>query len=110
MTNAQALRHQLRAAGFCSIPLYGKEPPTVKNNNKRKPMNGWQTLQEVTPEMINMWSKVWPDSDNTGVLTFNMPTLDADILNEGAARAIEDYVRERFEERGYILVRIGKPP
>src|SRR5262249_9345626 len=59
---------------------------------------------------INMWSKVWPDSDNTGVLTFNMPTLDADILNEGAARAIEDYVRERFEERGYILVRIGKPP
>jgi hypothetical protein len=53
---------------------------------------------------------MWPDSINTGVLTFDMPTLDADILNEEAARAIEDHVRERFEERGYILVRIGKPP
>jgi hypothetical protein len=39
-----------------------------------------------------------------------MPVLDLDILNEEAARALEDHVRERFEERGYILVRIGKPP
>jgi hypothetical protein len=110
MTNAQALRHQLRDAGYCSIPLFGKEPPIYGKNNKRKGLAGWQQLQDVTAEMIDMWSKTWPDSENTGVLTFNMPTLDLDILNEEAARAAEDHVRERFEERGYILVRIGKPP
>ena len=39
-----------------------------------------------------------------------MPTLDLDILNEDAARAIEELTRERYEERGRILVRIGKVP
>ena len=39
-----------------------------------------------------------------------MPTLDLDILNEEAARACEDHVREQYEEKGPILVRIGKPP
>src|SRR6516162_4098655 len=113
MTNAQALRHQLRAAGFCPIPLYGKEPPVFnakKKNNAHRGLSGWEQLTEVTPEQIDMWSKVWPDSENTGVLTFNMPTLDLDILNEEAARACEDYVREQFEERGLFLVRIGQPP
>src|SRR5262245_52693451 len=110
MTDAQTLRHQLRNTGYSPLPLFGKSPPTVKNNNKRKPMNGWQTLQDVTAEQIDMWSKIWPDAENTGCLTFNMPVVDIDILNEEAARALEDHVRERFEERGYILVRIGKPP
>jgi hypothetical protein len=53
---------------------------------------------------------MWPDALNTGALTRLMPTLDLDILNENAARAIEDVVRERFEERGHVLVRIGLPP
>jgi hypothetical protein len=110
MTDAHTLRHQLRAAGYCPIPLYGKEPPTVRNNNKRRPMNGWQMLTEVTTEQIDGWSRDWPDAINTGCLTFNMPVLDIDILNEEAARALEDHVREHYEERGYILVRIGKPP
>ena len=44
------------------------------------------------------------------ILTKFTPTLDIDILNEPAAIAIEDLVRERFEERGYILPRIGKAP
>src|SRR6516162_1177822 len=110
MTDAHTLRHQLRAAGYCPIPLYGKEPPTVRNNNKRRPMNGWQMLTEVTTEQIDGWSRDWPDAINTGCLTFNMPVLDIDILNEEAARALEDHVREHYEERGYILVRIGKAP
>jgi hypothetical protein len=52
----------------------------------------------------------WPDACNTGILTRLTPSLDADILNQDAAVAIEALVRERFEERGYILVRIGLPP
>jgi hypothetical protein len=110
MTDAQALRHQLRDADYCPIPLYGKEPPQFGKNNKRGGLSGWQMLTEVTPQQIDMWSKTWPDAENTGVLTFNMPVLDLDILNEEAVRAIEAHVRERFEERGYILTRIGLPP
>lgn len=57
-----------------------------------------------------MWGHTWPDAKNTGLLTRLMPVLDADILSEEAARAIEDHIRERYEEVGYVLVRIGQPP
>ena len=39
-----------------------------------------------------------------------MPALDTDITNEAAAVAVEGLVRERFEDRGYVLTRIGKSP
>ena len=60
--------------------------------------------------MLEAWGRNWPRARNTGILTKHTPTLDADILNEPAAIAIEELVRERFEERGCILPRIGKPP
>jgi hypothetical protein len=110
MTDAQTLRHQLRAAGYCPIPLYGKTPPIYGKNNPKKGLAGWQTLTDVTAEQVDMYSKTWPDAVNTGCLTFNMPVVDIDILNEEAARALENHVREHFEERGYVLTRIGRPP
>jgi putative DNA primase/helicase len=103
------LRLRLTRAGFTPLPLYGKAPPN-KRNNKRRSLTDWEQTTNVTLAMIEMWGKTWPDAINTGVLTKQMPTLDIDINNEEAARAIEDYVRERFEEHGYILPRIGKPP
>ena len=57
-----------------------------------------------------MWGRTWPDAINTGILTRTTPTLDADILNEDAAVAIEELVREHYEEAGYVLMRIGRPP
>jgi hypothetical protein len=60
--------------------------------------------------MIAMWARTWPSARNTGILTRCAPALDLDILNEPAAIACEDFVRERYEERGPIMVRIGKPP
>jgi len=108
--NVTARRLQLVEAGYCPIPLFGKVPPTYGKNNTRKGLVGWQKLTEVTPAQIDMWGKTWPDAGNTGILTRSMPTLDLDILNEEAVRTIEDHVRERYEERGYILVRIGKAP
>ena len=105
-----ALRHRLRAAGYSPIPLYGKTPPVYGKNNKRKGLDGWQNLQEVTREQIEMWSLTWPDAYNTGVLTRHVPVLDLDILNEEAARAVEDHVCGHYEERGCPLTRIGKPP
>jgi Bifunctional DNA primase/polymerase, N-terminal len=103
-------RQRLCTAGYHPIPLFGKVPPTKGKNNPRKGLAGWQNLEHVTPEMIEMWAKTWPDARNTGVLTRLTPTLDLDILNEEAVRTIEDHVREHYEERGHVLVRIGKPP
>jgi hypothetical protein len=48
------LRHQLRAAGYCPIPLFGKEPPAYGKNNSKRGLSGWQQLQEVTSDQINM--------------------------------------------------------
>jgi hypothetical protein len=110
MSDARPLRHQLRVAGYCPIPLYGKEPPVYGKNNKRKGLSRWQELHEVTSEQIDMWERTWPDARNTGALTRLMPTLDLDILDEDAVRAIENHVREHYEESGYVLVRIGLPP
>jgi hypothetical protein len=111
MMAAQALRHQLRAGGYIPVPLYGKEPPIFGKNNKRKGLKDWEQLWcNLTPEQIDWWTQMWPDAINTGALCRFMPTLDLDIVNEEAVRALEDYVREHYEESGYILPRIGNPP
>src|SRR5262245_17489173 len=109
-SDVAAFRCKLAAAGYCPLPLYGKTPPVHGKNNSRRGFDGWQKLNGVTRELINMWKLTWPDAVNTGVLTRSLPTLDLDILNGEAARACEAFVRERHEEAGYILVRIGNPP
>src|SRR5215471_12571611 len=109
MTDAQALRHQLREAGYCTLPLYGKEPPIYGKNNKRGGLKKWQELHDVTPEMIDTWSKTWPDAENTGVLTRTMPTLDVDILDAAAAKACREFLCDQCDG-GYLLFRVGKPP
>ena len=106
-TDAHALRLQLLQAGYPVIPLFGKAPPIYGKNNKRKGLAGWQKIEIVTPEMLDMWAKTWPDATNTGALTRTMPTLDVDILDAAAAKACQDFVRERY---GLVLIRIGKPP
>ena len=94
------LRLRLRACGYLPIPLFGKTPAPKE----------WQKVATVSPAMIEMWSKSWPTASNTGVLTRLTPTLDVDLLHEPAAVAVEEFVRDAFGERGFVLVRIGKPP
>jgi Family of unknown function (DUF5906) len=91
------VRHRLKAAGYAPIPVEGKAPPFKQ----------WQTC---AANDIDLWPRLYPLANNTGALCRLMPTLDIDILNEDAVRAIEEYIREHCEERGYILVRIGKAP
>jgi hypothetical protein len=86
--------------GFTPIPVMGKAPP----------FRSWQKVENVSRSMLEAWGRNWPRASNTGILTRVTPTIDIDILNEPAAIAAEDLARERFEERGYFLVRIGKPP
>jgi Bifunctional DNA primase/polymerase, N-terminal len=108
--NVLERRRQLLATGYLVIPLYGKAPPIYGKNNNHKGLAGWEKIDAVNDEMLVMWGKTWPDAQNTGVLTRTMPTLDLDILNEEAARALEDHVREQYEEHGYVLTRVGQPP
>src|SRR5262249_41081757 len=64
----------------------------------------------ANPAEIELWEKAYPLATNTGILTQLTPTLDIDITNPEAAEAIEALARERFEERGFVLVRIGQAP
>ena len=107
--NALERRRQLLATGYPSSRCTARSRRTRRTTSARS-LTGWEQLGDITDEMLVMWSKTWPDAQNTGILTRTMPTLDLDILNEEAARALEDHVREQYEEKGPILVRIGKPP
>ena len=46
---------------------------------------------------------------NTGILCATAPCLDIDIEDPDAAAAVEALVRERYEERGTICVRLIQP-
>src|SRR4051812_11351735 len=94
------LRLRLRAAGFDPIPCEGKRPP----------MREWEQKLGATEAEIELWEKSWCPARNTGILCKRTPCIDIDITNLEAAEAIEALAREHFEERGVLLVRIGKAP
>jgi hypothetical protein len=100
ISEASALRLKLVRLGYTPLPLFGKAPPMKK----------WHDTANVSRDMIAMWAKTWPTARNTGILTQHTPAIDLDIYSEEATCACEDFVRERFEERGPIMVRIGKAP
>lgn len=94
------IRQRLLHAGFSPLPLQGKLPV----------LKEWQKKFETNDGEIELWEKVYPHANNTGFLTQRTPTLDIDITDEPAARAVEDLIREKFEERGFFLVRFGRRP
>ena len=93
-------RKHLLCAGYAPLPIAGKIPP----------LKEWQQKIKTNDGEIDLWSKLFPDALSTGLLTQKLPALDLDILDEQAAEAAEHLVRERFEEKGFILVRIGRAP
>jgi putative DNA primase/helicase len=93
-------RLQLREAGYSPIPVRGKAVT----------MHAWQTKREIDRAEIERWTKDFPDDQNTGLLTWNMPTLDVDILDERAAAMVEAMAYARFSNRGHFLVRTGMAP
>lgn len=97
---AMLVRVSLQGGGYCPIPVTGKLPA----------MMAWQKHVETNAAEIALWGKLYPDAVNTGILCAHNPTIDIDLLNSEAAEAIEELVREWFEPRGRVLVRIGRPP
>jgi hypothetical protein len=95
------LRLTLLRAGYESLP--------IMNRQKRPPMEKWSRLRP-TEDDIARWNVEWPNAKNTGILTRLMPTFDIDVMNPDAAADVEQLVRSRYGERGYILPRVGKAP
>src|SRR4029450_1877814 len=100
MATVLEVRQALADRGFTPIPVIGKAPP----------FKSWQKIENVSRSMLEAWGRNWPRATNTGILTRLTPTIDIDILNEPAAIAAEQLARERPQERGSFLVRLGQPP
>src|SRR5262245_46422834 len=98
--NPTAARLALLSGGYLPIPCEGKRPVLM----------GWQKRGETNEIEIKFWAQVYGLAENTGILTGRTPTLDIDVTDAAAAEAVEMLVRERFEDRGTIMVRIGLPP
>jgi hypothetical protein len=95
------VRRKLRIAGFSPLPIIGKRPAMEK----------WETKIDVNSDEIELWDQLWPNARSTGILTRLVPTHDDDLLNEEAAVAVEDLVRQRYEsDHSYVLVRVGRAP
>jgi hypothetical protein len=94
------LRLRLHRTGYSPLPCTGKIPAA----------KGWQEKVETNADEIELWGRVHPYAANTGILTRTTPCIDVDVLNPEAASAVEMLARERFEERGFVLVRTGQPP
>jgi hypothetical protein len=97
---ATAIRQQLLIAGFMPIPVHGKAAAPT----------GWTQKTSTNPDEIELWNKLYPYAYNTGILTAWTPFFDIDLLDLEAANAVEELVRNRFGDRGEILVRFGLSP
>jgi Bifunctional DNA primase/polymerase, N-terminal len=100
MLDPTECRLSLLKAGFAPLPL----------NGKKCLLKEWTAKGATNANEIRTWGRTYPDWTNTGILTRNAPAIDIDILDPEAAEAVEELARDRFEERGYFLVRIGKAP
>jgi hypothetical protein len=99
-TPATSLRLQLLRGGYSPLPAIGK----------RVVIKDWTNHTETNPAEIALWERAFQDAHNTGLLTKFTPTIDIDIKMTEAAEAVEAFAHERFDERGYVMVRIGEAP
>jgi hypothetical protein len=94
------LRLRLHRCGYDPLPLV----------DKACYLHGWRTKTNTNAAEIALWSSLYRDAKNSGIVCTRTPVLDIDILNPEAAAAAEQLVRERFEGHGTILVRVGLAP
>ena len=94
------VRLKLRRAGFDPIPAHGKRPS----------LGEWQKMIGVAEHEVQRWERAYPSAGNTGILTARTPRFDIDIYDPAAAQAVEELVRNNFEEKGAILGRTGLWP
>jgi hypothetical protein len=88
-------RLAMKAAGFSPIPCKGKHPL----------LSGWQTKFDVSQEDMARWP-----GTNTGMLCAYAPVFDLDVLHPEAAAEAEALIKDWFDGRGIVPVRIGLAP
>jgi hypothetical protein len=87
-------------SGYVPTPVEGKAAV----------LEGWPERGGVSQDDLAIWSRLYPSATNTGMLCAHCPTLDIDILDEAAVDAAVALVRERFGERGKVMLRYGRRP
>ena len=93
------VRFAMVTNGYTSIiPVIGKKPV----------LDQWEKTKNVSREMLESWSLNCPRANNTGILTRLVPTLDLDLLQENAATAAENLVRNRFDGLGLYEAAVVK--
>ena len=107
---AQGLREPLRAVSDLRLRLRAGGYDPIACEGKRPPMKAWETKIGINADEVEFWSVSYPQALNSGILCKRTPAIDADLTNPDAAAAVEALAREHFEERGAVLVRIGKAP
>jgi Bifunctional DNA primase/polymerase, N-terminal len=101
MTGAAAeTRIAMWRNGYSPLPCHGKRPA----------MDEWQNRHDTYEGEILLWDQVYAYDRNTGCLTRNTPTLDVDITDRPACRAVFDRIKQRFGDCGRVLCRVGNAP
>ncbi|MHB2205255.1 PriCT-2 domain-containing protein [Methylobacterium sp. CM6257] len=88
------LRLALRSRGFHPVPVSG---PTmnVKSAGKRPMMPAFQhRCLDASPEEIMSWSRLYPDSVNTGLLCGHLAGVDIDVLDPALSASIANRARK----------------
>ncbi|WP_426613733.1 DUF3631 domain-containing protein [Bradyrhizobium sp. McL0616] len=99
MTPTDVRQHMIKS-GYVPTPVEGKAAV----------LEGWPERVGVSQDDLAIWSRLYPCATNTGMLCAHCPTLDIDILDEAAVDDAVALVRERFGERGKVLLRYGRRP
>jgi hypothetical protein len=94
------VRTRLAVNGYSPLP----------SKDKACYLKGWQTKTSASADEIKSWSSQHPDWKNSSILCTPNPTLDIDIFAPAAVDAAVELVRERFGDRGKILLRYGLRP
>ncbi|WP_419828350.1 PriCT-2 domain-containing protein [Methylobacterium sp.] len=108
LPNPTELRLALRSRGFHPVPISG---PTMNVNSagKRPIMPAWERrCLDASPEEIERWGSLYPDSTNTGLLCGHLAGVDVDVLQPDLTVAIADRARQILGPTP--LERIGREP
>jgi hypothetical protein len=100
MVSPTEVRARLAQNNFVPTPV----------NGKAAVMEGWQKRTEASEGDLETWARLYPYARNTGILCAYTPTLDVDILDERAVDAAVELVREKYGDRGKLLLRYGLRP
>ena len=99
----------LIAHGYTPLPLFGKAPPEYGKNNQRGGLAGWTKLGDVSREHDQ---HVGQDLAGRAQHRLSDPatcrrSISTSSMKRPRVRS-RTLARERFEERGWFLVRIGQ--